>query len=73
MSTAIIVLISGLVISVGAFAYAGRNMHKALFDEADLNGDGFLKDFIGAIIVMAVGGLVATVGLILWITDLVTK
>ncbi len=70
MSTAIIVLISGLVVSVGAFAYAGRNMYK-MFTDGDVVG-GF-KNHIGAIVVMALGGLVTTVGLILWITDLVTK
>jgi len=57
---AVAMIIVGLVIGFGAFVYAAKNM---MSDGGSF--DGMFKNHIKAMIVMALGGLIATIGFLL--------
>lgn len=66
MSLPLVLVIVGLSISLGAFAFAAINMFRGMSSKDPFSGfDSMFKGHISAMIVMAFGGLLFVIGLIL--------
>ena len=65
-------IIVGLVIGVVAFVFAAVNMARGV-TSPNSNFSNMIRGHLGAMVVMAVGGLIASIGVLLFITNLLNK
>src|SRR4030065_2199838 len=72
-STWLVLVIGGFVIGFGAFVFAGFNMMRVFSPSRNSGFSAFFRGHIGAMIVMALGGLLFFVGLILGIVELLNR
>ena len=75
-TTALVLVIVGLVVSFGAFMFAGRNMIRGVTGAGSDPEEGFfgmIRGHIGAMVVMALGGLLSSIGVILGVVWLIGK
>jgi len=70
MELAIGLILLGLVVGVGCFAYAANNMKNTVLGDTGLEGG--LKGHVTAMIGSAIGGVTTLFGLILLLVELVS-
>ncbi len=70
MSLALILIIAGLLFSFGAFIFAAINMFRGV-SRGDMGG--LFTGHIGAMIVMALGGLLFAIGVIIGVVDVLSR
>lgn len=72
MSTGFVLIVIGIVLGGGAFLFAIGNMVRGINNKGH-SFEGVFKGHLGAMGVVAVGGIVATIGLVMVIADFVQK
>lgn len=75
MTAGIVLIIVGLLVGLGAFAFAGKNMvsmTKDPFGDSGLMEKGMGKH-VGAMLAMAGGGVISLIGILLLVLALIEK